>query len=76
MTSNGRRIAFLIAVMIVFFMPKKVDCHYPGALACSPLEGISRRACTPYDVEPFGFFLIEHLASGNVGFVYSRETCM
>ena len=38
MTSNGRRIAFLIAVMIVFFLPKKVDCGYPGALGCSPLR--------------------------------------
>jgi hypothetical protein len=75
MTANGRRIAFLIAVVIVFFLPKKVECGYPGALGCSALEGVSRGACTPYEVEPFGLFLIEHLAGGNVGFAYSRETC-
>lgn len=75
MTSNGKRIAFLIAVMIVFFLPKKVECGYPGALECSPLRGVSHRACTPYEVEPFGLFLIEHLVNGNVGFAYSRETC-
>lgn len=75
MTANGRRIAGLIAVLIVFFIPKKVECGYPGALACSALEGVSRRACTPHEVEPFGFFLLEHLAGDNVGFAYSRETC-
>lgn len=75
MTANGRRIAGLIAVVIVFFIPKKVECGYPGALACSALEGVSRRACTPYEVEPFGFFLLEHLAGDDVGFAYSRESC-
>ena len=29
MTSSGRRIAFLIGIVIAFMLPKKVECGYP-----------------------------------------------
>ena len=65
MTSSGRRIAFLIAVMIVFLLPKRVVCGSPDASCVAPGE-----RCTPYEVEPLGFYLLEHLAKRDVGFAY------
>ena len=74
MTSNGRRIAFLIGIVIAFMLPKKVECGYSGATGCGTF--IDGRRCTPYDIEPWGFSLIEHLAGTNVGFAYSSgEDC-
>lgn len=73
MTSNGRRIAFLIGITIAFMLPKKVECGYPAAAACSIV--IKYVSCTPYEVEPWGFFLIEHLVKMNVGFAYKRADC-
>lgn len=70
MTSSGRRIAFFIGVAIAFMLPKRVDCEFPGATSCGRV--VDHRWCTPYELEPFGFYLIEHLASRNVGFAYSR----
>jgi len=70
MTSSGRRIAFLIGIVIAFMLPKKVECGYAGATGCGKI--VDHRQCTPYDVEPWGFYLIEHLAKSNVGFAYSH----
>lgn len=72
MTSNGRRIAFLIGISIAFMLPKKVPCGYPGATECSEL--VREFHCKTYEVEPLGFYLLEHLWGGNVGFAYSRGT--
>ena len=30
MTSSGRRIAFLLGILVAFALPKRVDCGYPG----------------------------------------------
>jgi len=74
MTSNARRIALLIGFMIAFMLPKRVDCGYPGAEACGAI--VDGRSCTPYVVEPWGFFLIELLVHSNVGFAYSHgDSC-
>lgn len=70
MTSSGRRLAFFIGVAIAFALPKRVECSYPGATTCGRLVG--RQWCTPYELEPFGFYLIEHLAGRNIGFAYTR----
>lgn len=66
MTSSGRRIAFFVGLAIAFMLPKKVPCGRPDTLCAI--------RCTPYEVEPIGFYLIEYLVDRNVGFVYSRGT--
>jgi hypothetical protein len=68
MTSNGRRIAGLIGVVIAFALPKQVECGYPGA-TCERI--VDRRACHSYEVEPFGFYLLENVFGRNIGFAYS-----
>jgi hypothetical protein len=68
MTTRGRRIAALIGLAVVFFLPKRVECGYPGA-DC-PVK------CRPYEVEPFGFYVIEYFANRDIGFAYSSgEDC-
>lgn len=65
MTSSGRRIAFLLGVIVAFALPKRVDCGYPGN------DCRHGQACGSYEVEPWGFYLIEYVAGRNVGFAYS-----
>jgi hypothetical protein len=71
MTANGRRIAFFIGLAIAFMLPRRVECGYPGAPYCGEL--IDGRRCNKVEVEPWGFYLIEHLASRNIGFAYSTD---
>ncbi len=74
MTSRGKRIALLVALIILFFLPKHVECGYPDA-ECGH-SGILHQFCKSYEVEPIGFWLVEKVAHQNVGFAYSRgETC-
>ena len=74
MTSRGKQITVLIAILVGLALPKHVDCGVPGR-QCSDL-GMFRRLCTPYEVEPVGFFLLEKLLNRDVGFAYkSGETC-
>lgn len=70
MTSNGRRVAFLVGVAVAFLLPKRVDCGYPDG-RCARVVG--REECTPYEVEPWGFYWIEKLAHRDVGFAYSHD---
>ena len=73
MTSSGRRWAFLIGVIIAFALPKHVECGYPGG-TCRRTDG--KAQCTMYEVEPWGFYLIEYVAGRDVGFAYSSgEDC-
>ena len=30
MSSSGKRIAFLLGVLVAFALPRRVDCGYPG----------------------------------------------
>jgi hypothetical protein len=73
MTSSGRRWAFLIGVVIAFALPKRIECGFPDA-RCARI--VDREQCTMYEIEPWGFYLIEKLAGRNVGFAYTRaEEC-
>jgi hypothetical protein len=73
MTSSGRQLAFLVAVLIAFGLPKRVECGYPGA-ACAVHHG--HELCTSYEVEPWGFYLLENLVGRDVGFAYtSGDDC-
>jgi len=74
MTARGKQLAFLFGLVIVFAIPKHVECGYPGA-DCSR-KGTFHRVCKSWELEPFGFFLIEKLAGTDVGFAYSSgEDC-
>ncbi|MFT3694916.1 MAG: hypothetical protein QM831_17330 [Kofleriaceae bacterium] len=68
MTSSGRRIAFFLGVLIAFAIPRRVECGYPGATCAIADNG---KTCAPYEVEPWGFYLIEYVVGRNVGFAYS-----
>lgn len=68
MSSNGRMIAFVLGVVIAFALPKRVECGYPGG-SCERI--VDRRACRSYEVEPFGFYLLENLFDRDIGFAYS-----
>jgi len=65
MTSSGRRIAFFLGVLIAFMLPKRVECGSPDAQCVLPGD-----RCTPYEVEPWGFYLLELLVHRDVGFAY------
>lgn len=74
MSSRGKRIALLIALIVLFFLPKRVECGYPDA-ECGH-RAILAQYCRYYEVEPAGFWVIEKLASRNVGFAYTNgESC-
>jgi hypothetical protein len=75
MTTRGRRIAALCAIVVVFALPKHVECGYPAGEACQH-KGTFGRICTPYELEPFGFYLLELATGTDVGFAYkSGEDC-
>lgn len=75
MTTRGKRITALFAILIAAALPKHVECGYPGAPSCGEL-GAFKLMCTPYEVEPLGFFVVEKLLGRDVGFAYTRgERC-
>ena len=74
MTSRGKRIALVVALIILFFLPKHVECGFPDA-QCGHSE-ILHQYCKYYEVEPVGFWLLEKAAGKDVGFAYSSgEAC-
>jgi hypothetical protein len=75
MTFSGRRWAFLFGVLVAFALPKRVECGHPDVSSCQ-VAGKGRTTCTPYEVEPFGFYLLEVAFQRDVGFAYSSgEDC-
>jgi hypothetical protein len=68
MTSSGRRLAFFVAVLIAFALPKRVECTFPGQ-ECAQIVG--REKCTRYEIEPWVFYGLEHLLDRDIGFAYS-----
>lgn len=75
MTSRGKRLAALFAGVVLFMLPKHVECGFPGA-RCEPHKVEFRGMCKSWELEPVGFYLIEKLADRDVGFAYSHgEDC-
>ena len=69
MSTRGTRLAFAFAIVVAFLLPKRVECGFPGAqCAITDRGGVT---CTRYELEPWGFFLIESVAHQDVGFAYS-----
>ena len=74
MSSSGRRWAGIIGMLVALSLPKHVDCGFPGN-ECAHLGGL-RLQCRDYEVEPFGFFLLESVFKRDIGFAYtSGEDC-
>lgn len=69
MTSSGRRWAFVLGVLAALMLPKRVECGYPGA-TCQHAGAFGER-CTSYEVEPWGFSLLERVFDRDIGFAYS-----
>ena len=75
MTSRAKQITGLIAIVIAMALPIHVECGFPGA-KCPSHDGVFREVCKDYELEPLGFYLLELVATRNVGFAYSRgEDC-
>jgi hypothetical protein len=75
MSSRGKQIAMVIAVLVVLLLPKRVRCGYPGADDCSR-KGPRWTTCTRSELEPLGLYFIELIAKRDVGFAYSTDdTC-
>jgi hypothetical protein len=74
MTTRGKRITALIAVIIAFLLPMHAPCGYPGG-ECGH-HGAFKQVCKEYELEPLGFYLIEKVLERDVGFAYrSGEDC-
>ena len=69
MTSSGRRWAFLIGIVVAFALPKHVECGVPDG-ECTQI--IDRQECAAYEVEPWGFSLLERVFKRDIGFAYSH----
>ena len=73
MTSDGRRWALVFGIIIAFCLPNHVECGYPGG-ECARI--VKKQKCIAYEVEPWGFSLIERVVGHDVGFAYSSgEEC-
>ena len=74
MTFRGRRWAAAVGLLVALALPKRVECAYPGAdpKTCGHHNALGRW-CTTVEVEPLGFYLLEHLLGRNVGFAYATE---
>jgi hypothetical protein len=74
MSSRGKQLSVLIAIVLAGFLPKHVECGYPGG-ECRR-DASFRRVCHAYEVEPVAFYLLERLLERDVGFAYSAgEDC-
>jgi hypothetical protein len=69
MSTRGTRFALAFAILLALALPRRVTCGYPGA-TCGH-AGRRGTTCTDFEIEPMGFYLIEHLAHRNIGFAYS-----
>ena len=68
MTSNGRRIAFLVAILAACALPKRVERgRHPGRW--------KGETCVVYELEPLAVYGIESALSTRLGVVYSRDDC-
>jgi len=73
MSTRGTRLAFVFAVVIAGLLPKHVDCAFPGN-TCARI--VDHRECRDYEVEPFGFYLLELVFRRDIGFAYeSGDDC-
>jgi len=70
MTTGAMQRAWLLGLLIVFFLPKRVECGYPGAV-CTRQQG--RDICKMSEIEPLGFYGLESIFHRNIGFAYGTD---
>ena len=74
MSTRGTHVAVVVAIVLAFLLPRRVPCGHPGATCSRP--GFLHTTCTRYELEPYGFYVIELIAKRDVGFAYSSgEDC-
>lgn len=74
MTSRGKRLTALFAVLVALALPINVECGFPGA-RCGH-AGAFKMVCKSYELEPLAFYLLERALDRDVGFAYSSgEEC-
>jgi hypothetical protein len=74
MTSSGKRIAAICGILGALALPKHVECGYPDQICTRYLpHGRYTEACTPYELEPWGFYLLESVLHRDVGFAYEAD---
>jgi hypothetical protein len=71
MTFRGRRIAFLLAMVVGFALPKDEPCSYPTE-ACQQVER-GKQLCTPHETEPFGIYLLEMVVRTDLPLRYATS---
>lgn len=69
MSTRGMRITFAFAIVAALLLPKRVECGYPGATCAH--AGRWGMTCTDFEIEPFGFYVLELAARRDIGFAYS-----
>ncbi|MBX3156664.1 MAG: hypothetical protein KF773_11730 [Deltaproteobacteria bacterium] len=73
MSARGRHVAAIIAILIVLFLPKRVECTH-GERCSRTIPG--GRTCSAYEIEPLMFYALERLLDRDIGFAYSSgEDC-
>jgi hypothetical protein len=76
MSTRGKQIAALVALGAALWLPKRVECGYPGAAGQCARSGPFHLVCRRVELEPVGLYLIELIAERDVGFAYSvTEEC-
>jgi hypothetical protein len=74
MSTRGMRITLAFVIVAAFLLPKRIECSYPGA-TCGH-AGQWRTTCIDFEIEPFGFYVLELAAKRDIGFAYSAgEDC-
>jgi hypothetical protein len=61
-------IAALIGIAIAFMLPKRIDCGTGFDVGCKQI--VNRIGCDAYEVEPWGFYLLERVFRTDIGFAY------
>lgn len=65
----------MIGILAAFALPKRVECSFADE-HCLAARNELGMTCRPYEVEPWGFHLIERIAGRDIGFAYSSgEEC-
>lgn len=65
-------IAALIGIAIAFMLPKRIDCAFGEDVGCKVI--VRRMGCESYEVEPWGFYLLERVFRTSIGFAYEVTT--
>ena len=69
MTSRGRRLAALFAILLAGALPKDSRCRYPGEDCYPDVRGA--QLCDRTETQPLGAWAIEWALGRDLGIAYS-----